>query len=90
MDQNEGVTNVALPQFPDVLRVFFPDGLTQFDANGITRWFTEPTEPDGGDSKFPFCCQMGPPGFTQRKNDPSATDADKRGSSTKTEKVPEL
>lgn len=77
-DGNDGETNVAPLNFPNPLRIFFPDGLPQFDPNGVIRWLIEPTEPECDGGKFAFCCQMGPPSFTQRSNDPIATDEQKQ------------
>lgn len=77
-DGNDGVTNVAPPNFPNPLRVLFPGGLPEFDPYGIIRWFTEPTEPLCDHDKFAFCCQMGPPKFIQRTGYPIATDEQKQ------------
>lgn len=34
-DGNDGVTNVAPPTFPNPLRIFFPNGLPEFDPSGV-------------------------------------------------------
>ena len=77
-DGNDGVTNVAPPNFPDPLRIFFPDGLPQFDPNGIIRWFSQSEEPSCDDGKFAFCCQMGAPAFHQKKDRPIPTEERKQ------------
>lgn len=77
-DGNDGVTNIAPPTFPNPLRIFFPNGLPEFDPSGVIRWFTEPKEPSCDDDKFSFCCQVGPPIFTQKKQSPIATEERKQ------------
>lgn len=72
-DGNDGVTDVAPPNFPNPLRIFFPDGLPQFDPAGVIRWFTQPHKPRCDNGKFAFCCQQGPPNFQQKKDKPPAT-----------------
>lgn len=76
-DGNDGVTNIAPPTFPNPLHIFFPEGLPQFDPDGITRWFTEPMEPSCDNGKFAFCCQKAPSVFHQRKDRPIATEEQK-------------
>ena len=85
-DGNDGVTNVAPPTFPNPLRIFFPDGLPQFDPNGIIRWFSQPEEPSCDDGKFAFCCQMGPAAFQQKKDRPIATEERKQESTRRLRK----
>lgn len=77
-DGNDGVTNIAPPNFPNPLRIFFPNGLPQFDPNGVIRWFTEPEEPVCDNGKFAFCCQQGPAAFQQKKARPPATQEQKQ------------
>lgn len=61
-DGNDGVTNVAPLNFPDPLRIFFPNGLPQFDPDGIIQWFAEPTEPSCDDGNLPPSKQRLMPG----------------------------
>lgn len=77
-DGNDGVTNVVPPAFPIPLRIFFPNGLPQFDPDGVIRWFTQPQQPGCDDGKFAFCCQLGPSSFRQMKNKPIATEEQKQ------------
>lgn len=77
-DGNDGVTNVVPPTFPNPLRIFFPNGLPQFDPDGVIRWFTQPQQPGCDDGKFAFCCQLGPSSFRQMKDKPIATEEQKQ------------
>lgn len=73
VDGAGGATDIV-PSFPAPLVHFFPNGLPEFDPEGVIRWFTRPEQPICDEGKFAFCCQQGPPQFLWRQKEGNPTE----------------